>query len=117
MDYVTEQANHLRRLCEESRAKQSAQHVTPAQSTQLDYRANLNKWWNNLAPSVRQHPWSMDTIMTAAFPGDTPAPRIIAAELRMMGFTEKRDWTRAGRNRRQWVPPAIDNQSPQLKET
>jgi len=108
MSFVLEQAERMRRRREELIAQaKSASPIAPTRQTKIDYQAALHRWWSSMAPSVRQHPWSMDTIMSSAFPGQNPAPRCVAATLRdIMGFTEKRDWTRAGRNRRQWIPPA-----------
>lgn len=95
------------------RRRQLQQSTPPSQPTKLTkqllhdlYAATLAHWWNSMAPAVRQHPWSMDTILTAAFPSENPAPRFVAKALRdTLHFTEKRDWTVAGRNRRQWHPP------------
>lgn len=71
------------------------------------YRDTLAAWWSGLPPSTREHPWSLDTVVDAAFStrAKRPALRCVAQALRQLGFTERRDWTRAGRNRRQWLPP------------
>lgn len=108
MNLVRERAEMMQRKREEQRAKcEGTQIAAPAKQSKRDYNSALKKWWNSLPPSVRQHPWSMDTIMAAAFPGENPAPRFVAVVLRdELGFFERRDWTRAGRNRRQWIPPA-----------
>jgi hypothetical protein len=70
-----------------------------------NYSTPLHDWWNSMPPPVRNHPWSIETIMAAAYPGKKPAPRCVAAALRAMGFTERRDWSNAGRNKRQWHSP------------
>lgn len=86
--------------------------ATPVKPTKLTkqalkdlYASHLQSWWNSLPPAVRQHPWSMDTIMTAAFHGEAVATRFVSEQLRLAGWSEKRDWTTKGRNRRQWIPP------------
>ena len=74
----------------------------------LDYVGTVRRWWESMAPATRQHPWSIETVIAAAFkdPSKPPAVRLVAAALRSLGFCEKRDWTVAGRNRRYWTPPA-----------
>ena len=73
----------------------------------LDYAKCIRDWWNSMAPAVRNHPWMIETIMATAFKDQPrrPAMRCVANVLRSTGWTERRDWTRAGRNRRQWIPP------------
>lgn len=73
----------------------------------LDYTKLIHDWWHSMAPATRNHPWSIETIMAAAFKDKPrrPALRCVAAALRTAGWTERRDWTRAGRNRRYWLPP------------
>ena len=76
-------------------------HVKP------DYAKIISDWWDSMPPASRQHPWSLEVIAAAAFSKLTqpPALRKVAEALRAAGFTERRDWTRAGRNRRLWIPP------------
>jgi hypothetical protein len=109
MNLVTEAAERLRRrraeLLAKYEANQVAQQAKPSKA-KLDYSGCLKKWWSGMAPAVRQRPWDMNTIMASAFPALKPAPRYVAAALRDLGFTEKRAWTRAGRNRRYWLAPA-----------
>jgi len=98
----------VQRMEDRRRQLEQSASTGPTATNQLDYSTTIKKWWNSMAPSVRQHPWSLETIMTSAFPGQSPAPRFVAAVLREeMGFSEHRDWTVAGRNRRQWIPPAV----------
>lgn len=81
--------------------------LAPAKPAKLDYTAILNTWWASMAPAVRNHPWSLEVIAAAAFKDQPrrPALRFIAAALEQMGWAARRDWTRAGRNRRLWTPP------------
>lgn len=73
----------------------------------LDYVAILKAWWQTMPPTGRQHPWSLEVVASAAFTGQPrrPALRRVAEALRTLAFTERRDWTRRGRNRRLWYPP------------
>lgn len=72
----------------------------------LDYVGTLRSWWNSLPPATRAHPWELKTIIAAAFAGQrTPCRWLVGQALRSLGWVSKRDWTNAGRNRRQWVPP------------
>lgn len=101
---MAERARQLRE------AQKPATPVTPTKLTKQalkdSYATHLQSWWNSMAPAVRQHPWSMETIMASAFPGESPAPRFVSEQLSLAGWSMKRDWTVAGRNRRQWLPPA-----------
>lgn len=96
--------------------RQTNTSTTPVAPTKLtkqalkdSYAQHLQSWWNSMAPAVRQHPWSMEIIMASAFPGEQVAPRFVSEQLRLAGWSEKRDWTSKGRNRRQWIPPAGTN--------
>jgi hypothetical protein len=104
--------HHMERI--EQRAEQLRNQPLPtpivepkSAPTKLDYEKLLHGWWNSMPPSIRQHPWQIDTIMAAAFKDQPrrPAMRCVATVLRSVGFVKKRDWTRAGRNRRTWHPP------------
>lgn len=100
----------LRQYAERLRADHVA-HLAKEQKRllvqKLDYESVISNWWRNQPPATRHHPWSIEVIAAAAFKDQPrpPALRCIAAVLRNMGFIEKRDWTIAGRNRRQWLPP------------
>lgn len=54
------------------------------------YASQLQSWWNSMAPAVRQHPWSMETILASAFPGESPAPRFVSEQLSLAGWTTSR---------------------------
>ena len=105
------QSERMAELARQRReAPKPAPPVTPTKLTKQalrdSYATQLQSWWNSLPPSVRQHPWSMETIMASAFPGEAVASRFVSEQLRLAGWSEKRDWTTKGRNRRQWLPPA-----------
>ncbi len=73
----------------------------------LDYATIISAWWNTMPPKARQHPWSLEVIAVAAFAGQPrrPAMRRVAEALQVLSWIARRDWTRAGRNRRLWIPP------------
>ena len=78
--------------------------------TNLDYKQLIQHWYDREPPALRDRKYSM-TEFILRFAGrfrPKPATRLIADALRELGWTEHRDWTRAGRNRRYWVPPACE---------
>lgn len=97
-----------------ARANQQAT-VTPSlrpaptnSCTNLDYKQLIHHWYEQEAPALRERKYSM-TEFVMRFTGrfrPKPATRLIAQALRELGWTEHRDWTRAGRNRRYWLAPA-----------
>lgn len=95
---------------ERDRQAQRINNITPPKP---DYEAEIRKWWESLPPATRDHPWSIETI-AAQFKGrynERPALRLIAQGLRANGWTEKRDWSCAGRNRRVWLPRREESRS------
>lgn len=107
---INSYAAKLRRHAEQVAANHAHQKAI-AQKLQpppkLDYVAILKAWWCSMPPTVRQHPWSLEIIASAAFAYQPrrPALRRVAEALRTLEFNERRDWTRQGRNRRLWYPP------------
>lgn len=89
------------------RARKQAIEQKRQPPAKLDYVALIQIWWNSMPPATRQHPWSLEVIAAAAFSGQTrrPAMRHVAAALETLKWTTRRDWTKAGRNRRLWIPP------------
>lgn len=74
----------------------------------IDYATEIREWYESMAPAGRQRRFTLDEICIR-FQGryrDRPAFRVIAAAMRRLGWSEGRDWTKAGRNRRYWLPPA-----------
>jgi hypothetical protein len=102
-----EEMRQRAQLAQVNLAEKLAMEQKRQTSSRLDYAEFLRVWWNSMPPAVRHHPWSIETIAAAAFSGEPrhPALRCVAQALRNLGFSERRDWTRAGRNRRQWIPP------------
>lgn len=115
---------HLRDLLERLQKKVEAQAnstMPDGQSQKIgsategkvkaDYVALIKKWYVLMPPAARQRRYTTHELLTT-FTGryrDRPALRMIAAALRINGFTEHRDWTRAGRNQRYWLPPKDKN--------
>ncbi len=72
-----------------------------------DYVGLIREWMSAIPPALLDRPYLMAEIV-CRFHGRysaLPAPRMIAAALRQLGWTSHRNWTRAGRNTRYWRPP------------
>lgn len=65
----------------------------------------IKRWWVNLPPVMKQRPFQIIEI-AAQCRGryrDKPALREVASALRALGWSERRDWSVTGRNRRLWI--------------
>ena len=65
----------------------------------------IKRWWANLPPIMQQRPYQI-TEIAAQCRGryrDKPALREVATALRVLGWSERRDWSVAGRNKRFWI--------------
>ena len=74
-----------------------------------DYVKQIATWYESLPPASRYRRYMM-TEFTSQFAGayrSHAAARSIAAALRVLNFSEHRSWTKAGRNRRYWLPPKL----------
>jgi len=102
--YVAQMREQVEKLRADHERKQAAQ-VKREPKRNLDYLGIITAWWNNQPPKMRDHPWSIKTIAADAFADSPRNPSIqqVAEALRRIGFTERRDWSRAGRNRRYWI--------------
>ena len=81
----------------------SVSRAPTAQWEPLDVQ--IKRWWVNLPPVMQQRPFQIVEI-AAQCKGryrDKPALREVAAALRALGWTERRDWSKCTRNRRYWV--------------
>lgn len=67
------------------------------------YKQIIN-WWENLPVKLRNRHYQINEIAAQCHGKyrDRPALRDVAAILRSLGWTEYRDWTNDGRNRRMW---------------
>ena len=65
----------------------------------------ITRWWANLPQSSRQRAFLISEIAGACRGRfrERPALRDVAAALRTMGWTQQRDWRKAGNNRRVWI--------------
>ena len=66
----------------------------------------INDWWSSLPVVTRHRRYQLSEISDALHirTGHRFADRHITAILEAKGWTQHRDWTRAGRNRRYWKP-------------
>ena len=105
--HLREELDRLLRQAASSGSKSSSPRNTCRH--ELDYVEAISIWFNALAPTVRHRPYKLTEILVLAkLQGryrDRPAMRVIGDTLRKLGWSEHRDWTRAGRNRRYWMPP------------
>lgn len=64
----------------------------------------IRRWWSNLPPALQDRSFHILEIAGVCSGRYKPRPalREIAAALRAMGWTEQRDWTKGGGNRRTW---------------
>lgn len=78
----------------------------PPRERKLDYVKLLSQYFETFPPANLNRRWTMHELCNqlSGRYAKKPAPRIIAAALRQLGFTEHRDWSIAGRNRRYWLP-------------
>lgn len=107
-NFLLRHAKQLERTREDTRSRTPpVKEPTPRE---IDYAEELRTWIESMPPANRSRRFVMDDFLTR-FNGryaDTPAPRLIAEALRRVGFTERRDWSVAGRNRRYWLAPGIE---------
>ncbi len=110
MDILNRYAATLREHAAQTRAEHERQRAAQTRrepKCRLDYFEIVSRWWHAQPITARIHPWQLRTITAAAFADNPRKPSIqhVAEALRRLGFTERRDWTVAGRNRRLWLPP------------
>ena len=66
----------------------------------------ISRYMNSLTKAQRERPWSVAELLphlTGQY-RQRPAPRRVAQALQALGWVQRRDWTKAGRNRRLWLP-------------
>ena len=96
--------SHLRKVSQETLTK--PKHIE-IRAEWEPLEVQIKRWWANLPPVMQQRPFQIIEI-AAQCKGryrDKPALREVAVVLRALGWTENRNWSVAGRNRRQWCPP------------
>jgi hypothetical protein len=69
--------------------------------------AQIKRWWFSLPPIMQQRRFQITEIASHCRGKflERPALREVASALRSLGWREVRDWTKSGRNLRQWLPP------------
>lgn len=65
----------------------------------------IRRWWVNLPQASKQRGFHISEIAGVCRGRfkERPALRDVAAALRTMGWTQQRDWRKAGNNRRVWI--------------
>lgn len=107
---LKQQVAALMELARQQKLPQAARPTSTNTYTNVDYKQMIQHWYANEPPAFRDRKYSMAEFVIR-FAGrfrPKPATRLIAEALRALGWTEHRDWTRAGRNRRYWCPPAVE---------
>ncbi len=97
-----------------SRQAPSPQPLVKSSCPSADYKQLIAHWFDKEPAALRHRKYSM-TEFVIRFAGrfrPKPAARLLAEALRELGWTEHRDWTRAGRNRRYWQPPPETGKRP-----
>lgn len=96
----------IARASRQSQVTPSSQPASQIPCPPVDYKQLIQLWFDKEPPALRNRKYSM-TEFVMRFAGrfrPKPAARLIAEALRELGWTEHRDWTRDGRNRRYWLP-------------
>lgn len=65
----------------------------------------ISRYMGSLTKAQRDRPWSITELLphlTGKYK-ERPATRLVAQALQRLGWEQKRDWTKLGRNRRLWV--------------
>ena len=79
---------------------------SPISVHKVNYVNLLRDLFESMPQANVNRRWTVDELCKQ-LPGrynEKPAQRMIASALRELGFTQHRDWTNAGRNRRFWKP-------------
>jgi len=67
----------------------------------------IQNWWEGLPPAMQSRRFHVSEIAQQCRGRYRPAPalREVALALRLLGWQQRRDWTKAGRNTRFWHKP------------
>jgi hypothetical protein len=85
----------------------SEKKKAPARQTEWEpLDTQIRRWWINLPSALQHRRFQISEIASICrgSHGKPPALRDVAHALRALGWSEFRDWTNAGRNRRFWMP-------------
>ena len=95
---------NLRKVSEEQRAELELRSSQPSVEWE-PLEVQINSWWSSLPPVLQLRNYQI-TEIAAQCKGRyraKPALRQVATSLRALGWTQKRDWSAVGRNRRYWT--------------
>lgn len=101
--YIRDAIADLKRKVEAPKPKPAASAATP---TSARYQNAIASWVATLTPMQRTRRFSMSEIIRLAdvdgINGKPASVHVMGDALHASGFEQKRDWTKAGRNRRYW---------------
>lgn len=106
IEALRERAEDDRRRQDEARAKSAGSDSRILCDVPL--RDQIEELMASLPPAQRDRPWSMDEFvirLQGRFKA-RPHPMHIGQALRALGWTQKRDYTKSGGNRRFWISPS-----------
>jgi hypothetical protein len=71
----------------------------------VSLETQIEKWWASLPAAMQQRRFHVTEIAQQCTGRYRPKPalREVASALRFLGWSQRRDWTLAGRNVRYWV--------------
>jgi len=94
--------SHLRKVSQETLPK--ANH-SKSRAEWEPLEVQIKRWWVNLPLITQRRPFQLVEIAVQCKGRyrDKPALREVALALRALGWSERRDWSVAGRNRRLWI--------------
>jgi len=102
---------HLRDAIASLKARTQAPHPlhepkAEEMPTSARYQQAINSWVNSHTPAQRQRRYAMGEIIKLSgvdgVSGKPVSVQVMGEALLACGFTQGRDWTNAGRNRRYW---------------
>jgi hypothetical protein len=104
--------DHLNKLAILSTSKHSRERPGSAKSVFEPLETQITRWWTNLPQASRERAFLISEIAGVCRGRfkERPALRDLAAALRTMGWTQQRDWRKAGNNRRVWMNNEYSNQ-------
>ena len=96
----------LRAITEQQVAASENKRAPARQAEWEPLETQIRRWWINLPSALQHRRFHISEIASICRGrhGKPPALREIASALRSLGWTEFRDWTNAGKNRRFWIP-------------
>jgi hypothetical protein len=96
---------HLNKLATMAVSKQTREHIGTVRPVFEPLETQITRWWANLPQSSRERAFLISEIAGVCRGRfkERPALRDVAAALRTMGWTQQRDWRKAGNNRRVWM--------------